>query len=67
MAGHEDAFHVEMSWGELIELPPETDTGAVEAGYVSLTALSRIDDDGTVDLSRAASALAALPRIGSAR
>ncbi|MGD9704462.1 MAG: 5'/3'-nucleotidase SurE [Acidimicrobiia bacterium] len=42
--GHEDAYHVKLSWGEAMPLPLETDGGAVSAGYVSLTWLSRIHE-----------------------
>ena len=30
--GHDDAFDVRMEWGDPIELPDDTDSGAVEAG-----------------------------------
>ena len=50
-AGHEGAFDVRMEWGDPLELPRDTDSGAVEAGYVSVTALSKIVDDAGVDLS----------------
>ena len=36
--GHDDAFDVRMEWGDPIELPDDTDSGAVEAGYISVTA-----------------------------
>jgi hypothetical protein len=58
-AGHDDAFDVQMEWGDPIVLPVETDSGAVEAGYVSVTALSRILDDPLVDLARVTAALGA--------
>jgi 5'-nucleotidase len=60
MAGHEGAFDVEMDWGETVVLPAETDSGAVEAGYVSVTALSRIFDDPAVDLDGMTAVLDAL-------
>jgi 5'-nucleotidase len=50
MAGHDDAYSVRMDWGDPIELPADTDSGAVEAGYVSVTALGRMTDDPSVDL-----------------
>ena len=59
-AGHDNAFEVHMSWGDPIELPHDTDSGAVEAGYVAITALSRILDDAAVDLGNVASALDAI-------
>jgi 5'-nucleotidase len=49
-AGHEGAYDVRMDWGDPIEAPLDTDSGAVEAGYVSITALGRMADDPTVDL-----------------
>jgi 5'-nucleotidase len=55
--GHDDAFDVRMDWGDPIELPVETDSGAIEAGFVAVTALSRILDDGEVDLGAVGTAL----------
>lgn len=55
--GHDDAFDVQMAWGDPIELPVHTDSGAVEAGYVAITALCRITDDASVDLARVTAAL----------
>ena len=46
-----------MEWGDPIELPEHTDTGAVEAGYVSVTYLSRIADDPSDDLVEVSAAL----------
>jgi 5'-nucleotidase len=42
--GHEDAYRVNLTWGDAVALPIETDAGAVSAGYVSLTWLSRIHE-----------------------
>jgi 5'-nucleotidase len=47
-AGHAGSFHVQMQWGDTIELPLDTDSGAVEAGFVSVTALGRMLDDPRV-------------------
>jgi hypothetical protein len=55
--GHDDAFDVQMDWGDPIELPDDTDSGAVEAGYVALTALGRILDDPSVDLAKVSAVL----------
>jgi 5'-nucleotidase len=57
MTGHEGAFEVRMQWGDPIELPGDTDTGAVETGYVAVTVLSRIVDDPDVPLAGVAAAL----------
>lgn len=40
--GHDNAFRVTMQWGEPVELPPETDGGAVERNEVSISYLSRV-------------------------
>jgi 5'-nucleotidase len=55
--GHDDAFDVQMDWGDPLDLPGDTDSGAVEAGYVSVTALSRILDDPLVSLDQVTAAL----------
>lgn len=47
--GDSAGYRGRFSWGDVIDLPPDTDGGAVEAGYVSITWLSRIipdDPDG---------------------
>ena len=56
-AGHDGAFDVQMDWGDPLVLPEDTDSGAVESGYVAITALSRILDDRSVDLTGVAAAL----------
>jgi 5'-nucleotidase len=64
--GHDDAFDVRMDWGDPIVLPGDTDSGAVEDGYVSVTALSRIADDAGIDLAPVTAALdGALARPGA--
>ena len=40
--GHDNAFHVRLDWGQPIEVPDDTDIGAVQRGYVSVTWLSPI-------------------------
>jgi len=52
--GHDGVFDVQMEWGEPVVLPDDTDSGAVEAGYVAVTALCRMVDDAAVDLSTVA-------------
>lgn len=53
--GHENTFEASFSWGEELQPPVESDAGAVAAGYVSLTWLSRLhevdphDDDLAVE------------------
>ncbi|HAP77946.1 MAG TPA: 5'/3'-nucleotidase SurE [Acidimicrobiaceae bacterium] len=41
--GHAGAYYVRMSYGDPVELPIETDGGAVEAGEVAITFLSRLE------------------------
>ena len=57
MTGHDGAYTVQMNWGEALELPVDTDGGAVEAGYVSVTCLTRIQHEPREDLTGAWAAL----------
>jgi hypothetical protein len=40
--GLRDAYSVAMSWGDILDLPPESDGGAIRADVVSITYLSRM-------------------------
>jgi 5'-nucleotidase len=62
IAGHEGAFSVTMSWGDPIELAPDTDGGAVERGQVAITYLSRFLHDPDDEFAPATEALDALLR-----
>ena len=42
--GYENSFTVDLSYGDPVPLPEHTDGGAVEAGYVAVTYVSRYDD-----------------------
>ena len=44
--GYENSFTVDLSYGDPVPLPEHTDGGAVEAGYVAVTYVSRYDDVG---------------------
>ena len=50
IAGRDGAYSVEMQWGEPIEQPPDTDSGAIEEGYVTLSFLGRMQDEERPDL-----------------
>jgi 5'-nucleotidase len=50
IAGHEDAFHVRMQWGDEVTLPEGTDGGTVERGEVAVTYLSRLTAERRDDL-----------------
>ncbi len=43
--GHTNAFTVAMSYGDAVELPIDTDGGAVTAGYISICALSKLTEE----------------------
>lgn len=63
IAGHEDAYHVRMSWGEEVPLPEETDGGTIERDTVSVTYLSRMVAEDRHDMAAPERALdALLPR-----
>ncbi len=57
--GHDGTFRVEMAWGDLVSLPPDTDGGAIEEGFVAVTWLSRFTnvDPGPNGLDAAFDAL----------
>lgn len=42
--GHTGSFHVTMTWGDPIPLPEDTDAGAIEAGKVAVSFLSRLEN-----------------------
>jgi 5'-nucleotidase len=43
--GHTDSYRTRMAWGPQVSLPPETDGGAVQRGFVSVTTLGSIPAD----------------------
>lgn len=47
--GHSDSYYVRMAWGEELTLPIHTDGGAVAAGEVSITYLTRMESYGIAD------------------
>ncbi len=51
--GEDGAFRVQMGWGDRVELDEWTDGGAVEAGYVAVSNLSRLDHENRPDVSTA--------------
>ncbi len=58
--GYEHTFNVEMTWGDPVELPPETDGGIVERNTVAVSYLTRIAHDRRDDLGPVDAALEAL-------
>jgi 5'-nucleotidase len=48
--GRDGAFSVEMVWGDAVELPDDTDSGAIERGVVTVSFLSRMLDEPRPDL-----------------
>jgi 5'-nucleotidase len=55
--GRDGAFSVEMVWGDPIDLPAETDSGAIERGVVTVSFLSRMVDEPRPDVPGVASGL----------
>jgi 5'-nucleotidase len=55
--GRDGAFSVEMVWGDPIELPAGTDSGAIERGVVTVSFLSRMVDEPRPDLGRVSNSL----------
>ncbi len=61
--GDADAFRVEMDWsGEVNVLSDDTDGGAIEAGYVSVSNLTMLSHDARRDVAHAEAALSDLIR-----
>ena len=61
-AGHERAYTVEMSWGDPVVLPEETDGGTVERNHVAVTHISAFVHDERDDLAAVSVALDGLLR-----
>lgn len=55
--GHDDVFDVTMGWGDPEDQPTNSDSGAVEDGFVAVSAITRFTDDPFVDLGAIGSAL----------
>lgn len=56
-AGHDDVYDVAMQWGPAVDLPSDSDSGALEDGFVVVSALTRFVDDESADMSAVAAAL----------
>jgi 5'-nucleotidase len=52
VAGQDGVFAVRMEWGDAIQLPPDTDGGAIEHDEVTISYLSRIVAEPRSDLAR---------------
>jgi 5'-nucleotidase len=55
--GHEEAYTVEMGWGDAVILSADTDGGIVERDEVSITYLTRLDHHDRPDLDSIAKSL----------
>jgi len=55
--GHEEAYTVEMGWGDTVELAPETDGGTIERNEVAISYLTRLDHHDRPDLDSIAKSL----------
>ncbi len=60
IAGHQDAFTVEMGWGDPQPLSPDTDGGIIERNDVAITYLTRLAHHDRDDLDAVAASLDAL-------
>ena len=58
--GHDGGYRVNMTWGDALTLPADTDGGLVEAGYVAVTYLSRIVAETRSDVLDAETLLTSL-------
>lgn len=60
IVGQDGAYRVAMEWGDPLDLPDDTDGGAVEEGYVSVTYLSRLHELDVPEMSAAEATLSKL-------
>ena len=58
--GQKDTYSVAMQWGDAIDLPDDSDGGVVEAGFVAVTYLSRLDNIERPDMAAGESSLSSL-------
>ena len=58
--GHDGAFYVRMNYGTQVQMPANSDGGAVENGEVAITYINRFDDVASQGSSAMNSALTAL-------
>ena len=57
IGGTEECFSVHMEWGDIIDSPADTDTGAIERDEVTLTYISRLQPEPRSDLAAVDAAL----------
>lgn len=57
IGGQEDCFSVKMEWGDIIDSPEDTDSGAIERNEVTITYISRLQPEPRPDLTAVDSAL----------
>jgi 5'-nucleotidase len=55
--GRDGTFTVQMAWGDAVQLPPDSDSGAIERGVVTVSFLSRMEDEPRRDLATIGTAL----------
>jgi 5'-nucleotidase len=58
--GREGAFTVKMTWGQKLDIDPDTDGGLVENGFVAISHLTRLEHEERHDMKRAGLALDSL-------
>ena len=58
--GDPGAFHARLGWGEAVDLPADTDGGAVEQGYVSVTWLAPCTGEDPPEAAPVEAALSSL-------
>ncbi len=52
-----DRFDVALRWGDTLDLPAHTDGGAIERGFVTVSYLSRLQNEARYDVGKAESVL----------
>jgi 5'-nucleotidase len=60
VAGRAGVYAVHFEWGDAVELPPESDGGAIERNEITVSFLSRLVHEPRTDLDNVGAALSGL-------
>ncbi len=57
--GHDETYHVRMTWGDALELPADTDGGLVERDFIAVSYLTRLEAEIRDDMAAVEASFAA--------
>ncbi len=65
VAGRQGVYAVHLEWGDAVELPPESDGGAIERNEITVSFLSRLVDEPRDDVDGVGAALDSTAVVGA--